>query len=72
MRNFIFGKKKLLFAVFEDLSNEHTFGGRGKKLRKFLPKSFFFQTIFGSCMVQKNLVTKREPFGDQLIFLKKN
>ena len=62
LRNFIFEKKNKLCAVFEDLSNEHTFSSRGKKLRKFLPKSFFSQTIFGSCMVQKKLSNQKGTF----------
>ena len=59
--------------LFDELSNEHTFGGRGKKMRKFVGKKCFWDGCFLGCILGfffENLVTKREPFGDQALRLR--
>ena len=63
-----FGSRKTGSVVFDELSNEHTYGGQGAHRKNILPKRYFLARLYLSSMWGggrvENLVTKREPFGD--------
>ena len=51
-------KKNVSFRIFEELSNEHTFGGLWAKIKNRHREKVFFQDLVLGQLVKKNCGTK--------------